>query len=305
MVYTDLASLVRLQHEARDFSFLPRQPVHSILSGKHTSRLRGRGMDFEEVRHYAPGDDVRTIDWKVTARTRDPHTKVYNEERERPVLIVVDQSSSMFFGSQVSMKSVTAAEVGALGAWRVVSQGDRVGGIVFGDGSIIETKPQRSRKTVVEFLQSLVTLNTRLKPESNSRNALLNEALNRAARMAHHDFLIVVVSDYSQTDEQTTKLLVKMSQHNDVLAVHVSDPMERALPSGRMILSNGRQQITADTRRAELRDRYSANYQAWLAELSHTLRRYRIPLLQIDTCNPIGRQVRDQLGQHTSSQRIR
>ncbi|MFV1981371.1 MAG: DUF58 domain-containing protein [Rhodothermia bacterium] len=305
MVYTDLASLVRLQHEARDFSFLPRQPVHSILSGKHASRLRGRGMDFEEVRHYAPGDDVRTIDWKVTARTRAPHTKVYNEERERPVLLIVDQSSSMFFGSQVSMKSVTAAEVAALGAWRVLSQGDRVGGIVFGSDSVVETKPRRSRKTVVEFLQSLVTMNAKLEAGLQRGGGLLNTALHRAARLAHHDFLIVPVSDFSQTDDETVKLLVKMSQHNDVLAVHVSDPMEKTLPVGRIVISDGHRQITADGSQADLRDRYSNDFEQRLTDLEDRFRRYRIPVLKLDTVRPIGRQTRDQLGHRLTSRRVR
>lgn len=257
------------------------------------------------MRHYAPGDDVRTIDWKVTARTRTPHTKVYNEERERPVLIIVDQSGSMFFGSQVSMKSVTAAEVAALGAWRVLSQGDRVGGIVFGNDSIVETKPRRSHKTVVEFLQGLVTMNTKLEAGLPRVEGLLNKALRRAARLAHHDFLIVPVSDFSQMDDETLKLLVRMSLHNDVLSVHVSDPMEKTLPAGRIVLSNGRQQITADAGQAELRDRYSNDFERRLAELEGRFRRYRIPLLKVNTVFPIGRQVRDQLGRQMTSRRVR
>ena len=107
-------------------------------------------MDFEEVRHYAPGDDVRTIDWKVTARTRNPPHEGLQRRARAAVLLVVDQSGSMFFGSQVSMKSVTAAEIAALGAWRVLKQGDRVGGIVFGNEDLTETRPQRSRKRVLE-----------------------------------------------------------------------------------------------------------------------------------------------------------
>jgi len=260
-------------------------------------------MDFEEVRQYAPGDDVRTIDWKVTARTRDPHTKVYNEERERPVLIIVDQSSSMFFGSQVSMKSVTAAEVAALGAWRVLSQTDRVGGIVFGNGSIVETKPRRSQKTVVEFLQKIVTMNAKLEPGLSYGEGLLNRALHRAARLAHHDFLILPVSDFSQADDETIKLLVKMSQHNDVVAVHISDPMERSLPAGRIVLSDGHQQITADARHSDLRDRYAEDFDQHVALLVDKLRGYGIPLLRIDTVHPIGRQVRDQLGRRTTTSR--
>jgi uncharacterized protein (DUF58 family) len=123
-VYASIHQLLALQHKASGFSFLPRQPLHSLLAGRHASKVRGRGLNFEEIRAYYPGDDIRTIDWKVTARTQKPHTRVFTEERERPALLVVDQRIDMFFGSQVNMKSVTAAEAAALGAWRILDQGE-------------------------------------------------------------------------------------------------------------------------------------------------------------------------------------
>jgi hypothetical protein len=132
-VYADLSELVRLKFRTRGFSFLPRQPVQSILAGRHASRLRGRGLNFEEIRRYLPGDDIRNMDWRVTARMRTPHVRVYTEERDRPVLLVVDQRQSRFFGSRRAMKSVVAAEATALAAWRVLQAGDRVSGLVFDD----------------------------------------------------------------------------------------------------------------------------------------------------------------------------
>ena len=110
-VYATLTDLIALQYEARGFSFLPKYAVQSVLSGRHRSRLRGRGLDFDEVRKYIPGDDIRNIDWKVTARVGITHTKEFTEEKERPVLIVVDQRSNMFFGSQRYLKSVIAAHI--------------------------------------------------------------------------------------------------------------------------------------------------------------------------------------------------
>ena len=115
-----------------------RQPIQSLLAGRHASRLRGRGLNFEEIRRYHPGDDVRQIDWKVTARTRKAHSRVYTEERERPNLLVVDQRVTMFFGSQVRMKSVVAAEAAALAAWRAVGVKDR---LTFVAGSFFEKVP--------------------------------------------------------------------------------------------------------------------------------------------------------------------
>ena len=125
--YTTLADLARLRYDARGFSYLPGQPVQSLLSGRKRSRLRGRGLDFDELRHYRPGDDIRTMDWRVTNRTGKPHVRVYTEERDRPVMAIVDQRLPMFFGSRVRMKSVAAAEMAALTAWRVLDVGDRIG----------------------------------------------------------------------------------------------------------------------------------------------------------------------------------
>src|SRR5262244_1272240 len=132
-VYVDLEEMIALEYRSRKVSFLPRQPVHSLLSGRFASRMRGRGLNFEEIRDYRSGDDVRQIDWKVTARLQKPHVRVFNEERDRPALLIVDQRLAMFFGSRYAMKSVTAAQAAAIGAWRVLGVGDRVGAVVFND----------------------------------------------------------------------------------------------------------------------------------------------------------------------------
>src|ERR1700754_2942462 len=139
-VYVGLDDLIALEYRGRKVSFLPRQPVHSLLSGRFASRMRGRGLNLEEIRDYRPGDDVRSIDGKVTARLRKPHIRVFDEERDRQALLVVDQRLSMFFGSGLSMKSVTAAQAAAIGAWRVLGVGDRVGAIMFNDSDLIEIK---------------------------------------------------------------------------------------------------------------------------------------------------------------------
>ena len=144
-IHVSLARLRGLQGAARGLSFLPRQPSASVLNGRHASRLRGRGLNFEEMRDYLPGDDIRSIDWKATARTGTPHVRVFTEERDRPALLVVDQRMSMFYGSVLNLKSVTAAEAAAIAAFRILDAGDRVGGIVFDDEDLVEYVPKRSR----------------------------------------------------------------------------------------------------------------------------------------------------------------
>ena len=161
-VAVSLAHLRSLEFSARGFSFLPRQPANSILSGQHASRLRGRGLNFEELRHYRPGDDIRTMDWKVTNRTGKPHVRVYTEERERRVYLVVDQRVSMLFGSQRAMKSAVAAEIAALAAWRVLGVGDRIGALIFDDEQCHHFTPRRSREAVINILKRLETANAAL-----------------------------------------------------------------------------------------------------------------------------------------------
>src|SRR5262245_61861037 len=181
-VHIDLDDLLALEHRGRKVSFLPRQPVHSLLSGRFASRMRGRGLNFEEIRDYRPGDDVRSIDWKVTARLQKPHVRVFNEERDRQALLVVDQRLSMFFGSKLAMKSVAAAQAAAMAAWRILGFGDRVGAIVFDDRSFSEFRPRRSGSAVLQILTAIASKNGALGVGRGIVSAppMLNDALKQA-----------------------------------------------------------------------------------------------------------------------------
>ena len=150
----DLNTMIRLRHAARELTGFPKIQARQMLAGGHRSRFRGRGMDFDQVRIYQPGDDVRTIDWRVTARTQTPHTKIFIEERERPVLIIGDLRSGMFFGSQ-RLKSVIACEVSAALAWAGLAANDRAGGLIFGPQAQLDIKSRRSHHAVLEFIHGL------------------------------------------------------------------------------------------------------------------------------------------------------
>ena len=167
--YAELDSLIALQFKAGGFTLKHNQPVHSLLFGRRASHVRGRGLDFEELRNYIAGDDVRSIDWRVTARTQKPYVRVYSEERDRPTMLVVDQRINMFFGSRRSMKSVVAAEIAALAAWRVFHQGDRVGAFVFNDDVTEEIRMRRSRATVLRILDRISHQNHLLRGDSPSQ----------------------------------------------------------------------------------------------------------------------------------------
>lgn len=279
--------------------------MHSALAGKHISRLRGRGLNFEEIRAYVPGDDVRAMDWRVTARLREPHVRVYNEERDRPGLLLVDQRKTMFFGSEAEMKSVTAAKAAALGAWRVLSQDDRVGAVVFNDDEIQEIRPLRSRKAVMQILRQVALFNQRLPKARAAGRVGLNDALDRACRLATHDWLITVISDFVDADEHTQRLMTKLAAHNDVIVVYVHDRLEKELPAaGPLVIAGDEGQIELDTDDAKLRDEFAKDHQKRVDSARAFLLQRAVPVLPLDTSGDVALQIRTLLG-HAHSKRKR
>jgi uncharacterized protein (DUF58 family) len=298
-VYTSLPELIALQHRARGFSFLPRQPIHSLLAGRHASRLRGRGLNFEEIRRYLPGDDIRQIDWKVTMRTRKTHSRVYTEERERSVLLLVDQRLGMFFGSVHNMKSVTAAETAALGAWRVLAQKDRIGALIFNDTTITEIRPQGNHATAMRILHAVVEQNHALSHDAGtvSNPGMFNEALRRCVHLAKHDFLVCVISDADGNDEETRRLMTRIAQHNDVLFAYIFDPLEADLPNaGPLVFSDGRQQLEVDTGSGKFRDRFRETFAEKRAQGRRFLLQRETPVIPLSAATGVAEQLRHQLG---------
>ena len=297
-VYANLDDLIRVRFKARDFSFMPRQPVTSILSGRYASRLRGRGLNFEEMRRYLPGDDVRAMDWRVTARTRQPHVRIYTEEKDRSVLLLVDQRINMFFGSRDRMKSVTAAELTALGAWRALDVGDRVGAVVFNDTQVTDIQPQRSQKTVMSILGTVVKMNQRLRVGSDiePNPGMLNEALRKAVRLAPHDVLVVIISDFFGVDAQTERLAASLAAHNDVLGLLVHDPL-RLNPQGHSIsVSDGNLQMQMDLANKKVREKLAEDYRLEQERITHFLKKLSAPLLLVSNEGDVVKQVRRLLG---------
>ncbi|MDJ0865515.1 MAG: DUF58 domain-containing protein [Myxococcota bacterium] len=290
---------MRLRGEGRDTSFLPRQPLRSQLAGLRASRLRGRGLDFEELRAYRPGDDVRDIDWKATARTRRPHTRVYTAERDRPTLLLVDQRLNMFFGSRRSMKSVAAARAAALAVWRVLAQGDRPGAIVFNDRDQVELRPHRSQARALAILDAVAAMNRALSADARHRAdpGRLNRVLEGAARLAHHDHLVILVSDLDGLDAATPGLLDRITRHNDLLVLLIFDPLERTLPdAGLLVVSDGELQLEVDARDRRLRGAFTQAFQDTVDSGRVELHRRSVPMLPIHTAAPVAGQLRQLLG---------
>ena len=306
-VYVDLDELVGWQYRSSGFSFLPRQPVHSILSGRHASKLRGRGLNFEELRDYLPGDDTRNIDWKVTARTGKPYVRVYTEEKDRTVWLLIDQRVGMFFGSRQKMKSVVAAEVAAISAWRVLSVGDRVGALVFNDSEVSVIPPHRSRDRVMQILKQVVKMNhslnagPELKPDVNK----LNVALKQVSTLARHDCLVCLITDADGMSPDTRKHISRLSEHNDVLAAIIYDPVEKEMPTaGRLRFADNKGQLEADTSNRKLRTGFQGDFERKLERIQSASRRFSIPVITLDTIDPVSDQMREAFGHHQATKRF-
>lgn len=297
-IHASLSHLRAMERHARTISFLPRQPARSALNGRHASRLRGRGLNFEELRNYQQGDDVRTIDWKVTARTGEPYVRVYTEEHDRPALLLVDQRMNMFYGSVRNMKSVTAAEAAALAAWCFRIQGDRVGGLVFSDESIAELQPRASAVALNRFLSVLSKANCSLHANLETEARIsLNRVLESAVRISKTGTLILIFSDFAGVDDRTEKLVRRLSLHNDVILFPISDP-SGLNPSAdfKIVASDGQLQVELDTGDNATADHIRAVTTARLGKVMDWSRKYGTPVLPLNAAEETLPQLLNLLG---------
>jgi uncharacterized protein (DUF58 family) len=286
--YTQLNELIALRFPARQLKLGRRTRALSNLAGPIKSNFRGRGIDFEEVRSYQPGDDIRTIDWRVTARTGSAHTKLFREERERPVLVVVDQRNSMFFGSSHCFKSVLAGHLASLLAWSALNGGDRVGGLVFNENGHQEIRPRRSRKTVLTLLSQISSYNATLPVDSSNEADSFAHMLSNLRRIARPGSSIFLISDFrGASEEGAREHLFELTKHTELTALACSDPLEADLPrAGTYAVTNGQQRSELDTGIRQLRDSYRRRQQQQRESLSNDLVRLGVPLLQASTHQP-------------------
>lgn len=260
-----VAELVALRKTVSKFVRPSGKRVKAPTAGGSTSAALGRGLDFSEVREYHGGDDVRMIDWKVTARTGKPHTKLFNEERERPFFIALDLRPSMYFATRVAFKSVVAARLCAMVAWAAASQRDRVGGLVFNGESMLEIKPLAGTKGVTRLLHQIVKLHNSTATEYLTDQPL-SDALLRLDRCAHTGSSICLVSDFNQFDAggHTANLL----RHNHTASVRVYDPLEAQLPPpATYTITDGTSKSQLDSASSRARQQYADDFEFRTAQL--------------------------------------
>lgn len=224
---TSLDELLMLRGAAQALLRKTQKRSAAPMSGASVSRRLGRGLDFAEVREYQPGDDVRMIDWKVTARTGRAHTKLFVEERERPVLLLIDFRINMRFGTRGMYKSMLAARLAALLGWCAVGAHDRVGGFVFTDDWHNEIRPQTGRRGLMSLFRAIHHSQQRVPRHSGDQFA---KSLSRLSHGVHTGSTVVLLSDFYGFDDKARRALGAVLNKLDIVAVHITDPLDSQLP---------------------------------------------------------------------------
>jgi uncharacterized protein (DUF58 family) len=285
LVTVNLKNLIDLAPQAASLN-LYRTEKRAAQSGNYLSRFKGRGMEFDEVRLYQPGDDVRSIDWKVTARTGKAHTKIFREERERPVFISVDNRNSMQFATRGVFKSVQAAKLAALVAWAAQHHGDRVGGQVFSNQHCCELKPQHGKHGVLRLFHNLIH-----SPATLASEISFEQVLARLNQHAKPGSLIYLISDFPGFNPQVENHLARLARHCEIVLIFVYDPLEKALPEqGRYRFTDNQREIVVDSADKMRLMAYQQRFLDHSATLVAVAKKNRLKLIQCDTTqNPLER----------------
>lgn len=295
-IRVSLAELIEMRHRVREVQLFSTPAKRSPLIGLHHSKLRGRGVDFDQVRVYQPGDDVRTIDWRVTARTQEPHTKLFHEERERPIYIMVEQSRRLFFGSGLQFKSVLAAQAASLFGWAALTHNDRIGGLVFGDHEHHEIKPRRSKQSLLQLLNRLARANQALHGEAQNGRDTFGLALRRAREVLRPGSLAIILCDERTLGDAAEQQLTLLARHTDLLLLPLSDPLDHALPAaGLLRFFEQGAQLELDTHNPDLRAAYHALGEQRRARWQRLAQKLGVPLLPLSTASDLIEQLRDHL----------
>ena len=254
------------------------------LAGTKRARQRGRGVEFDEVRAYAAGDDIRAIDWRVTARSGTAHTKLFHEDREQPVIVAVDLRGPMKFGSRQCFKSVMAAHAAALILWSALESGERTGGVVLGDHTLADTRPKRTQHAVLSVIRDLVKAGSP-DPSPDGASHSLADQLQQLEHIARGGARLFLIGDFHDLESDAAlSSLRRLARRGQVVALSVNDTLEAQLPlSGHYAVTDGEHHSALDTGNNSLRDAYATQFQKHADLLARRFRELRIPLLTLLT----------------------
>ncbi len=301
-VYCSYSRLVKLQTETHSLPILRKLSSTSTMTGNHPSTSHGRGLDFEELRHYKQGDDIRNMDWKTTMRTGKPHVRTYNEELDRNVIVCLDQRSNMFFSSIDTMKSVVAAELAALVTWRTIERHDRVSLTLLQDQSITDYPATRSPKKVLQQLNSIATANQGLNSSNDSQRVnTFDDLITHLSKRQIKRSVIIVLSDWAELNPSSLQSLKLLQRHNNLIAVMITDPMEQPQYADQLsdcVISNGQQQLNlgsgAMVKQAQMG--LLKHFSETFCHVKQLMDSQALPLICVDTNGHHLKQFRDAVG---------
>lgn len=277
-VAVNLKMLVDLARPAAALNLQPTQ-IKAGQSGDYLSHFKGRGMAFAETRLYQPGDDVRRMDWRVTARTGKPHSKIFQEERERPLFISVDYRPTMQFATRGVFKSVQAAKLAGLLAWAAQQQGDRIGGQIFCAEGCLELKPRAGKSALLRFFNALV----RPKITSSDDNTF-EHAMSRLQHHARPGSRVYIISDFRGLTDTAENHLALLSRHCEVVLLHVYDPLESRLPDkGRYRFTDKIRDVIIDSADKKKLYDYQKHFDARRSHLKQLSQKLKLGLCSCST----------------------
>lgn len=275
----EIRELLALRYYANNIQFFNKQKVSNAQSGDRLSLAKGRGMDFDEVRRYQAGDDIRLIHWSLTARLGKPFTKIYREERERSIYLLIDQSLSMQFGTRVCFKNVLAAKITSLLGWAALNHHEQVGGIVFNDSASEYIKPKSGRKSLLDLF-NLIT-----KPDLVKHNkGGLKHALQLASKNVHSGAIVIVISDYFGIDQEIERYLSLIGQKCKLINLFTYDPLETKLPNSGTYTFTDNGKLMLEISSSKKNDAaYSAQFLTRLATIKTLAQKNNMPFIQLAT----------------------
>lgn len=258
-------------------------PSIASRMGQRKSRLRGRGMDFAEVRNYQAGDEIRHMEWRSTARTGRPHIKLYEEERERPVMLLVDFNKSMYFGTRKAFKSVVAARLAALLTWIAIAEGDRVGSVLFSHESANESLPIHHQKKILPLFANLSRYTAMINTTFDTTNKPIADGLIRVKRLLKPGSLLIIISDFYTFNGDAIAWLSHLKQHHDVIAYHIADPLELAAPEkpGHYPVSQGQTTCYLDLSNAKKQRAFTNVLEERIQKLKNDFVQLNVPLFLV------------------------
>jgi len=281
-------TMVETRHHARQFNLVSIKKASSAISGLHDSRFRGRGMDYQESRIYQAGDDIRNMDWRVTARTGDAHTKLFQEERERPTYLVVDTNSSLHFGTKTQFKSVLASKIAALLGWSSVQQGDRIGVLTYGINGVHIGKATAGKRGMMSMMSHLIKAydsdHVQATEQDTNQQHSLDQALKQLRTIIRPGSMVILVSDFYALGPDAKRHLLQLRKHNDVLAIKVSDPFENQIPLPALygVKTDQRPQVL-DSKNSRMQHKLQAKQQSHIQSLKDNIIKAGVPLIPIQT----------------------